>query len=216
VQARRQGRLLPGQQGSQPVADFLANCPIVLRLKVHGSRPKNTRLGQATLQPRSWLRRLFMPATRFSPAKSMGRSRLGVQVGTEPGRVARISESVSIFVRSLHPRGLEQIVRRAKAIFASRFNADTAFKGLNENNASVLQNFRLSLSHPASTRGAFRDRHERWKRDAMDAKARATSAAIADGEIVWSCRPWAGAKSVDDDRQATVTMRSRTPGRART
>jgi hypothetical protein len=28
----------------------------------------------------------------------------------------------------------------------------------------------------------------------MDARARATSAAIADGEIVWSWRPWAGAK----------------------
>src|ERR1700757_782320 len=38
---------------------------------------------------------------------------------------------------------------------------------------------------------------------------------IADGESVWSWRPWAGAKSIDDDLWTTVTMRSRTPGRAR-
>jgi hypothetical protein len=38
----------------------------------------------------------------------------------------------------------------------------------------------------------------------------------ADGEDVWSWHPWAGAKLAGDDLPATVTMRSRTPGRART
>src|SRR6516225_10530269 len=38
----------------------------------------------------------------------------------------------------------------------------------------------------------------------------------ADGKVVWSWRPWAGAKSAGDDPQATVTKRSWTPGRART
>jgi hypothetical protein len=53
-------------------------------------------------------------------------------------------------------------------------------------------------------------------RDAMDADARAGRAAkSADCEVVWSWHPWAGAKPLVDDRQATVTMRSRTPGRAR-
>jgi hypothetical protein len=33
----------------------------------------------------------------------------------------------------------------------------------------------------------------------MDAAARATSAADADCEIVWSWRPWAGAKVAGDD-----------------
>jgi hypothetical protein len=33
----------------------------------------------------------------------------------------------------------------------------------------------------------------------MDAAARATSAADADDEIVWSWRPWAGAKVAGDD-----------------
>ena len=35
-------------------------------------------------------------------------------------------------------------------------------------------------------RGALRDRHERWERDAVDAIAAQTSAASADGEVVWS------------------------------
>ena len=50
-------------------------------------------------------------------------------------------------------------------------------------------------------------------RDAMDADAFAGRAAqSADCEVVWSWRPWAGAKFAEDDPQATVTMRSRTPG----
>jgi len=53
------------------------------------------------------------------------------------------------------------------------------------------------VSHPPSTvaisapfrpaRGAFRDRHERWARNAVDAGSGAlTSGASADGEVVWS------------------------------
>ena len=30
---------------------------------------------------------------------------------------------------------------------------------------------------------------------------------LSDGQVVWSWRPWAGAKLVDDDRQATVTKK---------
>jgi hypothetical protein len=50
----------------------------------------------------------------------------------------------------------------------------------------------LSMSHPASTRGAYRDRHGRWVRDAVDVMAAQrkhfarTSDADADGEVVWS------------------------------
>jgi hypothetical protein len=39
----------------------------------------------------------------------------------------------------------------------------------------------------------------------MDVTARATSAAGADGEGVWSWHPWAGVKSASDDLRATVT-----------
>jgi hypothetical protein len=40
--------------------------------------------------------------------------------------------------------------------------------------------------HPALSRGAYRDRHGRWARDAMAAEVPLTSGAEADGEIVWS------------------------------
>jgi hypothetical protein len=44
-----------------------------------------------------------------------------------------------------------------------------------------------TLVIPAQYRGAFRDRHERWARDAMDAGgAKDESAYFADGEAVWS------------------------------
>jgi hypothetical protein len=39
---------------------------------------------------------------------------------------------------------------------------------------------------PRFSRGAFRDRHERWAREAMDALARQTNALEVDGEVVWS------------------------------
>jgi hypothetical protein len=40
--------------------------------------------------------------------------------------------------------------------------------------------------YPASIRGTYRDRHERWERDAMDAEVSLTSDPNADGEVVWS------------------------------
>jgi hypothetical protein len=42
------------------------------------------------------------------------------------------------------------------------------------------------LCHPVSFRGAFRDRHERGRRDAMDADGALTNALEADGKDVWS------------------------------
>jgi hypothetical protein len=45
---------------------------------------------------------------------------------------------------------------------------------------------------PRPMRGAFRDRHGRWVRDAMDVMASSrvsdawTNGAVADGEVVWS------------------------------
>ena len=40
--------------------------------------------------------------------------------------------------------------------------------------------------HPVPHRGAFRDRHGRRVRDAVDAAALLTNGAEADGEVVWS------------------------------
>ena len=52
----------------------------------------------------------------------------------------------------------------------------------------------ISLAIPLHSRGAFRDRHERWRRDAVDVSAQQTSAFDADGQAVWSCPPDAGVK----------------------
>jgi hypothetical protein len=44
----------------------------------------------------------------------------------------------------------------------------------------------LSFAIPCPMRGAFRDRHGRWARDAVDADALLTNSVDADGEVVWS------------------------------
>ena len=55
-----------------------------------------------------------------------------------------------------------------------------------------------ALAHPASMkRDVSADRHDTWGGDAMDAAARETNVAKADGEVVWSWRPKAGAKLAD-------------------
>jgi hypothetical protein len=98
-----------------------------------------------------------------------------------------------------------------------------------------LQNSR----HPALERGAFRDRHGRWARDAVDAAALArggdrragfvcerftseTNDVVADGEAVWSWHPllvssWRRLRRPDRVRQnlnppMTVTKRIRRRG----
>src|SRR5689334_1635101 len=52
----------------------------------------------------------------------------------------------------------------------------------------------MSIPVPPPLRGALRDRHERWVRDAMDVFARKTSGESTDGEGVWSWPPDAGVK----------------------
>jgi hypothetical protein len=44
----------------------------------------------------------------------------------------------------------------------------------------------ISAAIPGPHRGAFRDRHGRRARDAMDAKMLLTNSVCADGEVVWS------------------------------
>jgi hypothetical protein len=52
----------------------------------------------------------------------------------------------------------------------------------------------LAVGHPGPKRGAYRERHIRWAGDAVDADVPKTNGTEADGEIVWSWRPDAGAK----------------------
>ena len=65
------------------------------------------------------------------------------------------------------------------------------------------------IPHPI--RGALRDRHERWARDAMDAIDHETNDFIADGEVAWSWRPDAGAKLAVMLRITQMTV-ARKPG----
>jgi hypothetical protein len=44
----------------------------------------------------------------------------------------------------------------------------------------------IELAVPPWTKGAFRDRHGRWRRDAVDASGALTNALCADGQVVWS------------------------------
>jgi hypothetical protein len=71
------------------------------------------------------------------------------------------------------------------------------------------------MRRPAATRGALRDRHERWRQDAVDASARETSAPDADGESAWSWSPDAGIKRAGDDPARDGGNKARSPGRAR-
>jgi hypothetical protein len=64
---------------------------------------------------------------------------------------------------------------------------------------------------PVPARGALRDRHERWERDAMDAIFHETNDDIADGEVVWSWRPKVGVKLADAFRVGRVTVATK-PG----
>jgi hypothetical protein len=78
------------------------------------------------------------------------------------------------------------------------------------------------LRIPFPRRGAARDRHGRWERDAMDAMASGaiiarTNDADADGEVVWFWRPDAGAKVLERNARfrSDGGKRARSPGRAR-
>ena len=59
------------------------------------------------------------------------------------------------------------------------------------NTLDFSKNQKRDPCRPALARGALRDRHERWARDAMDVLGRSALAAPtndlnADGEVVWS------------------------------
>jgi hypothetical protein len=51
---------------------------------------------------------------------------------------------------------------------------------------SLLTQITSQLPPSRPDRGALRDRHGRWARDAVDAAALLTNSANADGEVVWS------------------------------
>jgi hypothetical protein len=90
---------------------------------------------------------------------------------------------------------------RQKTNFSNRFNPIPPVQSCREKySAFVFSEIDASYSHPALERGAFRDRHERWAREAVDASGlqRAMSAQTnntdADGQAAWSWHPDADVK----------------------
>ncbi len=83
---------------------------------------------------------------------------------------------------------------RRKPDLLKRFNLICAVQARFQKHFSFLstQITGLSRAIPCPLRGAFRDRHGRWVRDAVDAAASSrvidarTNGEAADGEVVWS------------------------------
>ena len=87
-----------------------------------------------------------------------------------------------------------------------------------QKNISVFQKIKSGYinSHPVPSEGTFRERHGRQGGDAVDAAARETGVAEADGEIVWSRHPngWCQVRNLQGAR-ATVAKAQGSPRRAR-
>jgi hypothetical protein len=77
----------------------------------------------------------------------------------------RVGKKFSFNFRLISP-----VQSSPKKFFPSRFTQITA----------------ISSAVPRPSRGAFRDRHGRWVRDAVDADGASDESANADGEVVWS------------------------------
>jgi hypothetical protein len=54
-----------------------------------------------------------------------------------------------------------------------------------KHSASHVRQITSVWGYPVPHGGAFRDRHERWAGDAMDAEVLLTNGTEADGEVVW-------------------------------
>jgi hypothetical protein len=85
------------------------------------------------------------------------------------------------------------VASRAKtSIFPDHFNLIFPVQSPTQKySTSIFPKFVFLSPHPDSPGGAARDRHGRWKRDAVDvrvfsARMRAGESSLADGEIVWS------------------------------
>jgi hypothetical protein len=78
-------------------------------------------------------------------------------------------------------------LRAAKIFFRVRFQRFWAYQVQNRKNfSSAFPKDVVVFAHPASTRGAFRDRHGRGKRDAMDMRAAHDECSRMDDQAVWS------------------------------
>jgi hypothetical protein len=112
-----------------------------------------------------------------------------------------------------------------KTNFARRINHIRTFKTLIEN-ISLFQKCKsvISSARPEPTRGAFRDRHERWVRDAMDVLATPDERCeyVRRNRVVLIPRRWDQACKMAMSAEADTPgfasdggNKARSPGRAR-
>jgi hypothetical protein len=94
----------------------------------------------------------------------ISRDKAGVVASTKapPARISLILDDGAGTSQTQKMQNGTGLIHQAIQVVAFVFSSPQNF-------ASVFQKFCLSLSHPAPTRGALRDRHECWARDAMDA-----------------------------------------------
>src|SRR5260370_36285026 len=109
-----------------------------------------------------------------------------------PGRAIQFDRFLRVQVA--HPVENSAPARARKNQFRERNHADLGCPDRRTKTFFFLKirNHGHLAAVPLPARGALRDRHERWVRDAMDAVARETNVASADGEAVWSWRTDAG------------------------
>jgi hypothetical protein len=94
----------------------------------------------------------------------------------------------------LAPQG-GKIALREKSNLSNGFNLIWVVQSQGEKYfASVFPKSMFPSSYPASTKRGVSRSSRTWRRDAMDAMSQQTNDDVADGEVVWSWRPDAGAK----------------------
>ncbi len=137
------------------------------------------------------------------------------------GRVRQITSRGKVApMCSCARRGSTNSVRR-EAKFASPIKAITPVQSRREKYFYFsFSEIVISLRHPASMRGALRDRHERWVRDAVGASTlqrdlTRTNSVDARGQVVWSRHPGADACATRRVSVVAWGQESRSPGRAR-
>ena len=143
-----------------------------------------------------------------------------LRAASHPGHDCPTGKSVRNFSECCFTscRQCRQNRPRVKSKFANPFNLICPVQSRAQKHFAFHRAQFDGLSrHPGlATRGVSRSSRN-VRRDAMDVWARATNAACANGEVVWSWRPLAGVKlaTMLCIAPMTVTKTSWTPGRAR-
>jgi hypothetical protein len=160
--------------------------------------------GESIASTRAWAdNSLFFPSSRLPERRCPAMT----AEGTSPRRRCKArrptGESISILIDAAH----DEASRRTKITCAKKPISPAASIRFHLSSPAAknipLSFFPKSMPHthiPRSKRGAFRDRHERWARDAVDASGlqrairERTNNTDADGQAAWSWHPDADVK----------------------